>query len=76
LNHPLHNRTLHISGTFKKIEKPYIETEKPDIETEKPDIDLQKANIGEEKVNIDLQKVNIEDKTYGRRKTWKNQYAN
>jgi ribosomal protein S25 len=31
-NHPLHNRTLHISGTFKEIEKPDIETEKPDIE--------------------------------------------
>jgi hypothetical protein len=25
-NHPLHNRTLHISGTFKEIEKPDIET--------------------------------------------------
>lgn len=31
-NHPLHNRTLHISGTFKETEKPDIETEKPDIE--------------------------------------------
>ena len=31
-NHPLHNRTLHISGTFKEIEKPDIETLKPDIE--------------------------------------------
>ena len=30
-NHPLHNRTLHISGTFKDIEKPDIETAKPDI---------------------------------------------
>ncbi len=37
-NHPLHNRTLHISGTFK-------ETEKPDIETAKPDIDALKADI-------------------------------
>lgn len=37
-NHPLHNRTLHISGTFK-------ETEKPDIETVKPDIDAIKADI-------------------------------
>lgn len=31
-NHPLHNRTLHISGTFQK--------------TEKPDIDVLKADIG------------------------------
>ena len=30
-NHPLHNRTLHISGTFKKTEKSDIETKKPDI---------------------------------------------
>lgn len=37
-NHPLHNRTLHISGTFGK-------TEKPDIETVKPDIDKIKADI-------------------------------
>ena len=37
-NHPLHNRTLHISGTFK-------ETEKPDIEVVKPDIDVLKADI-------------------------------
>lgn len=37
-NHPLHNRTLHISGTFKEIEK-------PDIETKKPDIDVLKADI-------------------------------
>jgi Fic family protein len=37
-NHPLHNRTLHISGTFK-------ETEKPDIELEKPDIDALKSDI-------------------------------
>ena len=38
-NHPLHNRTLHISGTFK--------------EPEKANIDSKKANIGEEKVNIE-----------------------
>ena len=37
-NHPLHNRTLHISGTFK-------ETEKSDIETAKLDIDAIKADI-------------------------------
>lgn len=31
-NHPLHNRTLHISGTFKEIEKPDIDALKVDIE--------------------------------------------
>ena len=31
-NHPLHNRTLHISGTFKETEKPEIDDLKPDIE--------------------------------------------
>lgn len=36
--HPLHNRTLHISGTFRK-------TEKADIGSEKPDIDALKADI-------------------------------
>lgn len=28
-NHPLRNRTLHISGTFKETEKPDIEAKKP-----------------------------------------------
>ena len=37
-NHPLHNRTLHISDTFK-------ETEKADIATAKADIDALKADI-------------------------------
>ena len=31
-NNPLHNRTLHINGTFKGIEKPDIDALKPDIE--------------------------------------------
>ena len=31
-NHPLHNRRLHVSGTFKESEKPDIETVKVDIE--------------------------------------------
>ena len=39
-NHPLHNRTLHISGTFKETEKPDIETAKPDIDELKPDIEV------------------------------------
>ena len=38
-NPPLHNRTLHINGTFKEIEKPDIEIEKPDIDTLKLDIE-------------------------------------
>lgn len=37
-NHPLHNRTLHISGTFKAAET-------PDIKTTKPDIEALEANI-------------------------------
>ena len=37
-NHPLHNRTLHISCTFKEAEKPDIETAKADIDDLKPDI--------------------------------------
>lgn len=36
---PLHNRTLHISGTFKETEKPDIENTKPDIEALKSDIE-------------------------------------
>lgn len=38
-NHPLHNRTLHISGTFNEAEKPDIETAKPEIDALKPDIE-------------------------------------
>lgn len=34
--HPLQNRTLHISGTFKKLEKPDIEGRKADIEKQFP----------------------------------------
>lgn len=38
-DHPLHNRTLHISGTFKMTEKPDIGGKKADIEDAKPDIE-------------------------------------
>lgn len=38
-NHPHHNRTLHISGTFKESEKPDIGIGKPDIEALKADIE-------------------------------------
>ena len=37
--HPLHNRTLHISGTFKASEKANIEDLKANIETEKVNIE-------------------------------------
>lgn len=37
-SNPLHNRTLHISGTFKETEKPYIEMQKPYIDGLKADI--------------------------------------
>ena len=38
-DHPLHNRTLHISGAFKEMEKPDIGAAKPDIEIFKADIE-------------------------------------
>lgn len=37
-NHPLHNRTLHISGVFKAPEKANIEKRKANIESEKANI--------------------------------------
>lgn len=40
-NHPLHNRTLHISGAFKETKKPNIETTKPNIEAIKANIEKQ-----------------------------------
>ena len=40
-NHPLHNRTLHISGTFKETGKPDIDAAKPDIEGLKADIETE-----------------------------------
>ena len=52
-HHPLQNRTLHISGTFKEIEKPDIEGRKPDIEklfppkTESHILKLREAFPGE-----------------------------
>ena len=52
-NHPLHNRTLHISGMFKEAEKPDIEREKPDIEREKPDIEKEKPDIQNLKLHIE-----------------------
>ncbi|QEJ98302.1 Fic family protein [Treponema phagedenis] len=51
--HPLHNRTMHISGKFKEPEKPDIGAEKPDIGAEKPDIGAEKPDIGAEKPDIE-----------------------
>lgn len=45
--HPLHNRTLHISGTFKDPEKANIDTEEMNVDTEKANINFKKANIGD-----------------------------
>ena len=39
-NHPLHNRTLHITGTFMETKKPYIDNLKLDIDNLKPDIEV------------------------------------
>ena len=50
--HPLHNRTLHISGTFKVPEKANIEEQKANIEEQKANIEKQKANIERVKTNI------------------------
>lgn len=47
--HPLLNRTLHISGTFKDMEdmeKPDIKSVEPDIEGEKPYIKNEQTDIG------------------------------
>ena len=38
-NHPLHNRILHISGTFKEPEKVNIDSEKVNIENKKVNIE-------------------------------------
>ena len=38
-NHPLQNRTLHISGTFKEPEKVNIDSEKANIENKKVNIE-------------------------------------
>lgn len=38
-NHPLHKRTLHISGTFKEPKKANLDGEKANIETEKANME-------------------------------------
>lgn len=60
--HPLHNRTMHISGAFKEAEKPDIGAEKPDIGDKKPDIEDKKPDIEGKKPDIENKKPDIEDK--------------
>lgn len=58
--HPLHNRTLHISGTFKDPEKANIDTEEVNVDTEKANINFKKANIGDaftEKTSSHIEKL-------------------
>ena len=44
-DHPLHNRTMHISGEFEESKKLSIDTEKADIDSQKANIDIGKAYI-------------------------------
>lgn len=46
-NHPLYNRSMHISGKFKIPEK--------------ANIGVKKVNIGADKANIESEKVNVHD---------------
>ncbi len=43
-NNELHNRSMHISGTFDSVQD--IDDKKQDIEAEKQDIEIRKQNIG------------------------------
>lgn len=67
-NHPLHNRTLHISGFFKETTNTRIDStnassdsKKANSDTEKMNLDMEEANIVTRKVNIDTEKVNLLD---------------
>ena len=64
-HHPLHNRTMHISGLFENAEKPDIEDRKPDIGSQKPDI---KAGLQQKTItNIHrLQEAFPEHSVFGR----------
>ena len=44
-DHPLHNRTMHISSEFEESKKLSIDTEKADIDSQKANIDIGKAYI-------------------------------
>lgn len=50
-NNPLHNRSMHISGSFDR--KVDIQKEKIDIKGEKVDIEDKKVDIQKEKMNIE-----------------------
>ena len=63
----LHNRAMHISGTFQTAPKAYVEEEKADIGTKKADIGTKKADI--ETIKADIQsklsslETTVSDKT-------------
>lgn len=59
-NHPLLNRTLHISRTFDTPERGNAEALKANIEPEEVNNKPDKANIEPERVNIKPEKVNID----------------
>lgn len=50
--HPLHNRTLYISGMLQKTGKPDIRDTKPDIKDEEPDIRDKKTDIKNTETDI------------------------
>ncbi|MCD7745202.1 MAG: Fic family protein [Lachnospiraceae bacterium] len=58
-NHPLHNRTMHISGAFQSLEKVNIESRETNDGSQKTNIENEKVNIDE---GIETEKVNIEDR--------------
>lgn len=57
---PLHNRTLHISGTFKVLEKANIEKEKADIEKEKANIEASFSSKTASHVSKLLEKFGVQ----------------
>ncbi|MDO4321137.1 MAG: Fic family protein [Lachnospiraceae bacterium] len=58
--HPLHNRTLHISGMFGKTENADIGAEKADIEMRKPDIKAEIVDIETKTLDIEMRKPYID----------------
>ena len=57
---PLHNRTLHISGTFKVLEKANIEKEKANIEKEKANIEASFSSKTASHVSKLLEKFGVQ----------------
>lgn len=65
----LHNRTMHISGQFKQIEKVNIDERKVDIESAKVDIETKlPANVSEKTINhaVSLYLKHDKSKIFGR----------